>query len=91
MNAHRWPRAVSVAALTVLGACGAALQMIPPRSHTGASSASLAAQSDWALAGALPASADFPADWGYAVAGLLRREAADKVPSARPASNGTPR
>lgn len=90
MNAQRWPRAVSIAALTVLGACGVTLQMIPPRSHAGAPAASLASQSDWALASALPAGADFPADWGYSVAGLLRREAAATTPSARPAANGTP-
>jgi hypothetical protein len=39
----------------------------------------------------LPASADFPADWAYSVAGLLRREAPAKAPSAKPASNGTTR
>jgi hypothetical protein len=90
VNAQRWPRALTIAALTVLGACGVTLQMIPPRSHAGASSASLASQSDWALAGALPASSDFPADWGYSVAGLMRRGPAATAPSARPAANGTP-
>ncbi len=88
MDSQRWPRAVSIAALAVLGACGVTLQMIPPCSHAGATSVSLAARSNWALARALPASADFPADWGYSVAGLLRREAGTTAPSAKPAANG---
>jgi hypothetical protein len=70
---------VGAVALAVLGACGATLLVIGPRSErakvSGASSTSLLSRSDWGLATALPTSADFPADWGYSLAGRLRRSA----------------
>jgi hypothetical protein len=86
MHARQWCRAVSAVALTVIGACGAAVLVNPPRSGTGPPSASLASRSSWVLATALPTSADFPADWGYSRTAQLRRETAPDGPLAKPAS-----
>lgn len=66
-----WPRVVGAIALAVLGACGVTLLATPPHAHT--DSDSLASRTDWVLATALPASADFPADWGYSLTGRLQR------------------
>ncbi|WP_204815104.1 hypothetical protein [Mycobacterium riyadhense] len=71
-----WPRVVSAIALAVLGTCGLALLVTAPHpSRAASSTASLASRTDWALATALPASADFPADWGYSLTGRLQRAA----------------
>lgn len=69
-----WPRVVGAIALVVLGACGVTVLATEPGSK--AVSASLTAQADWSLATALPASADFPPDWGYSLSGRLQRAAA---------------
>jgi hypothetical protein len=67
---------VSAVAFAVLTACGVTLWLIAPRPNEAhAASASLLSRSDWVLATALPTSGDFPADWGYALAGRLRRAA----------------
>lgn len=87
-RSRSWPRVVGVVALTVLGVCGATLLVTPPRGNT--ASNSLAAKTDWALATALPASADFPADWGYSLTGRLQRltpaAAAPSSPQPNPAA-----
>jgi hypothetical protein len=69
-------RVVGAVALALLTACGVTLWLIAPRPNEAhASSASLLSRSDWVLATALPTSGDFPADWGYSLAGRLRRAA----------------
>jgi hypothetical protein len=65
-----WPRVVGAMALAVLGACGVIVLVVPPRAS---SSTSLELRSNWVLAGVLPASHDFPADWGYSLYAPLRR------------------
>ncbi len=65
-----WPRVVGAIALAVLGACGLIVLVVPPR---GRPATSLVSRSNWVLAGALPASHDFPADWGYSLYAPLRR------------------
>jgi hypothetical protein len=77
---HPWPRVVGAVAVAVLGACGATLLVVGPRSdHGTASATSLLSRSDWDLATALPTSADFPADWGYSLAGRLQRTTPSSV------------
>ncbi|ORX03146.1 hypothetical protein [Mycolicibacillus trivialis] len=64
--AHRGsPRILAVAALAVLGICGAIVLVsaAPPPDLVG--------RSNWVLAGALPPATDFPADWRYSVSGPL--------------------
>jgi hypothetical protein len=87
VDAQRWPRLVGAVALSVLGVCGVTLLAIQPRSDSGAS---LASRSDWDLATALPTGADFPADWGYSVAGQLRRATPSKTQSGNPAPSVPP-
>ena len=65
-----WPRVVGALALAVLGACGVIVLVIPPR---GKPATSLESRSNWVLADAMPASHDFPADWGYSLYAPLRR------------------
>lgn len=74
-----WPRVVGATAVAVLGVCGAAVLMAAPCPDNAPTH--LASRTDWALATALPASADFPSDWGYSLTGRLRR-AATPDPSA---------
>ncbi len=88
---------MGAAALAVLGTCGAAVVLTTPRSIQGrAPSASLVSRSNWAIASALPASGDFPADWGYSLTGRLRRApspssvAPAALPSAGPAAVYSP-
>lgn len=84
VGAHTiWPRAVGALAMAVLGACGLTVALRAPPSH---SAASLAGRSNWALAAALPKSSDFPADWGYGLAGELQRS----TPTVAPAPNTAP-
>ncbi|CAM4349280.1 hypothetical protein MB901379_02680 [Mycobacterium basiliense] len=66
-----WPYLVGAIALAVLAACGLVLLVTAPPSNSG--SMNLATRSNWALATTLPASADFPADWGYSLTGRLQR------------------
>lgn len=81
-------RSVGAVALAVLGACGVLVLVIPPRASW---LPSLEARSNWVLAGALPASNDFPADWGYSVSGPLQRTGVwDTVSSSTP-QPGVPR
>nr|WP_306439432.1 hypothetical protein [Mycobacterium simiae] len=54
--------------------------MTAPRAHS--TSASLASRTNWNLAAALPASADFPVDWGYSLTGRLQRNATSPVAGA---------
>ncbi|OBF91775.1 hypothetical protein A5791_14755 [Mycobacterium sp. 852002-51163_SCH5372311] len=68
-NGQLWPRVVGAAALAVLGACGVIVLVIPSRAS---SPPSLDSRSNWVLASALPASSDFPADWGYSLRASLR-------------------
>jgi hypothetical protein len=80
-----WPRVVGAVALVVLGACGAALVVIPSRPT------SLISRSNWDLAKALPSDHDFPPDWNYALQGTVRRAApkndeASREPGVRPTS-----
>jgi hypothetical protein len=83
-----WPRVVGAVALAVLGACGVVVLVAPARSKA---PPSLASHSNWALARALPAGRDFPADWGYGVSGPLRRSPIpDTVVSSTPPP-GVPR
>lgn len=58
-------RMFAAAALAVLAGCGVLVLLTPPRS------AGLLGRSNWALADALPARADFPADWNYSVNGMI--------------------
>lgn len=83
MHAKRWPRLVGAVALTVVSACGVAVLMSPPRSETATPPASLASRSNWALATALPTRTDFPAEWGYSVAGQLHRDPPSNGPAAK--------
>jgi hypothetical protein len=77
---HPWPRVAGAGALAVIGACGATLLAIGPRSEQQkAAPGSLLSHSDWDLATALPTSADFPEDWGYSLAGRLRRATPSSV------------
>jgi hypothetical protein len=83
-----WPRVVGALALAVLAACGVIVLVIPGRAD---SPTSLESRSNWVLAGALPASIDFPGDWGYSVTGPLQRTRAwDTVSSSTP-QTGVPR
>ncbi|WP_224770431.1 hypothetical protein [Mycobacterium simulans] len=75
-----WPRVVGAIALAVLGTCGLTLPLTAPHpSRAHGSTASLASRTDWTLATALPASADFPADWGYSLTGRLQRAAPSPI------------
>ena len=65
-----WPRVVAAVALVLLASCGVTLLVIKPRLKM---PASLSAQSNWVLAGALPTSGEVPAGWGYGLAGELQR------------------
>jgi hypothetical protein len=87
-RSQAWPRVVGAVALAALGTCGVTVLLTAPRqTHT---SASLASQSDWVLAGALPASGDFPPDWGYSLTGRLQRAAASTTVTSSPQSNPAP-
>src|ERR1700743_1408518 len=65
-----WPRVVAAVALVLLASCGVTLLVTKPRLKM---PASLSAQSNWVLAGALPTSGEVPAGWGYGLAGELQR------------------
>lgn len=67
-------------ALLVIGACGLAWVLAGRADHT----ASLVGRPTWQLAGALPGAADFPADWGYTLAGNLGRVTPLPVPAPQP-------
>jgi hypothetical protein len=83
-----WPRVVGALALTVLGACGVVVLVTPPRAK---SAPSLQTRSNWVLAGALPASRDFPTDWGYGLYGSLRPSRVSDDTAASPWKQGIPR
>ncbi|KZS70578.1 hypothetical protein LAUMK35_04227 [Mycobacterium pseudokansasii] len=86
---HRsWPYLVAGAALAMLGACGVTVLVIGPRAN---SSTSLASRADWVLAGALPSSDDFPADWGYSLSGWLRRSSLSETTASSTAPQLGPR
>lgn len=80
-----WPRVVGALALAVLGACGVVVLAVP--SHV----TSLESRSNWVLAGALPASNDFPADWGYHISGPLRRTGVSHANATSTPQPGVPR
>lgn len=82
-----WPRVVGAVALAVLAACGAVVLVIPRH----ASAPSLASRSNWVLAGVLPTSHDFPADWGYSLHGALRSTAIADTPTSGAPQPGIPR
>lgn len=73
-----WPQVVGVAAVVVLGICGAVLLVRAPHDS------SLASRTNWALATALPTSVDFPQDWGYSLTGRLQRAPSTAAPSPTP-------
>jgi hypothetical protein len=83
-----WPRAVGAAALTVLAACGVIVLAVPSHAR---SLTSLESRSNWVLAGALPASNDFPADWGYHISGPLQRTGAFHANTTSTPQPGVPR
>jgi hypothetical protein len=79
---------VGAAALTVLAACGVIVLAVPSRAH---SLTSLESRSNWVLADALPASNDFPADWGYHISGPLQRTGAFHANASSTPQPGVPR
>ncbi|MCV7077921.1 hypothetical protein [Mycobacterium szulgai] len=82
-----WPRVLAAIALAVLGACGVTVLAEP---HSKAAPATLASQTDWVLATALPASADVPPDWGYSLSGRLQRAAPSANDALTPPPNPNP-
>ena len=73
-------RVIAGLALLVIGACGLTWVLAERPDRT----VSLMGRPTWQLAGALPSAADFPADWGYTLAGNLGRVTALPVPAPQP-------
>ncbi|QUR67708.1 hypothetical protein [Mycobacterium spongiae] len=97
VGSRPWPQVVGVVALIVLGGCAVVVVANPDRlTETTGTSASLASRSNWDLATALPTSADFPAEWGYSLAGRLQRAkplksvASSERPNSGPAATYAP-
>lgn len=72
-------RIITAVALLVIASCGAAWALTAREDR----SASLVGRPTWQLAGALPASSDFPPDWGYTLTGQLGRVTPQPVPATR--------